>query len=66
MKRIAFDKQVARLRNLLIQEMIDGCLKCQEEGCLCFEHHQKACDMILNPRKTRLAEEVKHLKKRRG
>lgn len=63
MKSKKFKKKIDRLRKIMIQEMIDGCLDCQEQNSLCFKHYKEAADIILNPRKGKFAEEVKRLKK---
>jgi len=69
MRKPDFERQIDKLVQIKVREIIDGCLYCQgvkknHDGTLgCNEHQQLIVDMVLNPRKyakeLRTAEPIK-------
>lgn len=64
MTRTTFAKRLKRLRRILVQEMMDGCIECRKLKALCRDHQKEAIAMWLRPKESeRLQDEIAHLKK---
>lgn len=50
MKKPLSIKRLDKLRSILIQEMMDGCLDCSNGG-LCSKHLDEAQQLFINPKK---------------
>lgn len=47
-----FTKRVEKLQQILIQEMMDGCVDCIECGGLCPTHLEEAKELFIHPKET--------------
>lgn len=46
-----FQNVLTKAVHVLIDEMMDGCMECREQGGLCKTHDIEAIDLICEPRK---------------
>lgn len=46
-----YRSKLAKLQQIVMREMMDGCCDCREQNGLCRKHWIEAAEMFLKPRK---------------